>query len=47
MLLKGCQLSLDEKMKSVFTKDFENELVKEIEMLFDKLDTDKNKWLTA
>jgi len=38
---------MEEKLKSAFTKEFETELVKEIEMLFDKLDTDKNKWLTA
>jgi hypothetical protein len=38
---------MEERMKSAFTKEVETELVKEIEMLFDKLDTDKNKWLTA
>lgn len=30
-----------------FTKEFESELIQEIQLLFDRLDTDKNRWLTA
>lgn len=34
-------------MAQAFTKEFEQELVQEILLLFDRLDTDKNRWLTA
>lgn len=47
MLIKGCQLTIEERMASAFTPEFENELRSEIYLLFDKLDSDKNRWLTA
>ena len=34
-------------MAMAFTKEFESELIQEIQLLFDRLDTDKNRWLTA
>ena len=34
-------------MAIAFTKEFESELIQEIQLLFDRLDTDKNRWLTA
>lgn len=34
-------------MASAFTPEFEKELRSEIYLLFDKLDSDKNRWLTA
>ena len=34
-------------MAMAFTKEFESELIQEIQLLFDKLDTEKNRWLTA
>lgn len=34
-------------MAQAFTKEFEQELIQEILLLFERLDTDKNRWLTA
>ena len=34
-------------MAMAFTKEFESELIQEIQLLFDRLDADKNRWLTA
>lgn len=34
-------------MQTTFSKMFESKLISEIEELFDKLDFDKNKYLTA
>ena len=38
---------MEERMAQAFTKEFEQELTQEILLLFDRLDTDKNRWLTA
>lgn len=47
LLVEGSQLSMKERLQTGFSRDFEEKLKAEISELFDKLDENKDRSLTA
>lgn len=47
LMIRGAGQSLEDRMNSAFSKELEAEFRDEISKLFDRLDTDKNRALSA
>jgi Ca2+-binding EF-hand superfamily protein len=46
-MLEAAQANQEDRMKRAFSREFEQKLVDEVSELFDRLDADKSKFLTA
>lgn len=47
LMIEAAQINQEERMKKAFSREFEQQLVSEVSELFDRLDADKSKFLTA